>query len=156
MTKEAMKEITYLLDDYCHKCQVKKVIKDHHGERNAEYYCLQLCKTGRKLSQLGKKLEPEIRVGKQLDQETYEYLKFIGKTDKEVAKEYKIGVNTLGRRKKLWGIAPTQSNHKFNQYSKLDYLKLKEQGYTDKEVARAWRIGNTTLGRWKHKWNLIQ
>lgn len=156
MTKEVIKEISLLLDKYCEDCEVKKTIRKAHGEHNAQIYCADICKTGIKLKKLGQKLEPETRIARKLDSTYYQTLKLQGLTDAEIAKKFGMGHTTLSRRKKIWGVHYPQVTEKFNQHSKLEYLRLKEQGYSDAGVARAWRIGNSTIRRWKHAWGLMQ
>jgi hypothetical protein len=150
--KAIMLEITAILDKFCANCDVKIAIRKHHGSSNEQRYCNEICQTGRELREKGKQLEglDGFRKATDLTPEKYEFLKRMGYFDRDICKMYGIGLNTLTRRKKKWGItAPKEITYE-------KYKNLKDRGYTDKEICKALKIGHVTLVQLKKKWGILK
>jgi hypothetical protein len=152
MDLNILNKINQLADEHCEDCPVQKVIRTSHGDRNANKYCLNICKVGKEMARLGKGIEygqPDIRKAQELTKETYMALSRQGTTDRDICKIYNIGTTTLGRRKRKWGVKKPIEKPGID-----DYNHLRRMGYYDKDICQAWKIGSTTLLRYKKKWGI--
>lgn len=152
MRKETLKQINNILDNHCKNCRVIDTIREDHGDKIAQSYCLELCIAGKELRRLGDQLETPLEIarqGKDLTRKTYMHLSAKGYKDKEICEAYGIGSSTLGRRKQKWGIKKAKTYK-----TKEDYIQLKEKGYRERDILDAWSIHYETLQNLKRKWNL--
>jgi hypothetical protein len=82
----------------------------------------------------------------------YLNLKLQNFSDKQIAKFWAVGNNTLLKWKKennlKGGIGHT---YKLEKKTKQDYLNLKLQEKTDREIARLWGVAKGTLLEWKKR-----
>lgn len=145
-------EIGDIIEEHCKNCQVKKTIRSQHGADNEMRYCNNICKIGRILREKGDELNKMngIRKRKELTPELYEAHKKAGMFDKEIIKLYGIGMSTLSRRKRKWGVfAPKELSPEM-------YRGMRARGYKDKEICKALKIGHTTLTEKKREWGILK
>ena len=113
--------------------------------RRKKHWGIEPLKQKRKLDQIGK------------TKQDYLTLKLQNFSDKEIAKIWGIGKNTLFRWKKANNIkGGLEQLYKLDEQgrTKEEYLALKLQEKTDREIARMWGVGKNTLTAWKKRHNI--
>lgn len=99
---------------------------------------------------------PEPKLAKKTKKEYLE-MKLQNFSDKDIAKAWGVGKNTLFRWKAKNNLkGGLEYNYKLDEQgrTKEEYLQLKFEEKTDKEIARIWGVSKGTLLDWKKRNNL--
>lgn len=113
--------------------------------RRKKHWGIEPSRPKRKIDKLGK------------TKQDYLALKLQNFSDKEIAKIWGIGKNTLLRWKRANNIkGGLEQPYKLDEQcrTKEEYLALKLQEKTDREIARMWGVGKSTLMAWKKRHNI--
>lgn len=153
--KAIIERSSFLLDKYCEDCQVKKMIVQEHGNNEAQKYCLEICKHGKEIADLGLRLQLPLEKGGivELTTATLKAAMQQGLSWKQMENLFNYTRQTLQRKGRGWGLhIPRIRKQPANALQR--YLVLRRQGQTLEKIAPQLGCTVRTLIEWRKGWGV--
>lgn len=154
-TRKEIIERSGQLLEICENCQVKKIITKEHNKDATLTYCLEICKHGKEIADLGLKLQLPLEKGGTvvLTKETLKAAMKQGLTWRQMESLFNYTRQTLQRKGRAWGVHFPKI-HKKPANALNRYLEYRREGKTFEQIAQQLGCTTRTLITWRKGWGV--